>query len=93
METSQNIICKRKFGKTTISIDINGAICVAGDWSTNWGTIYPNNIVQFKEGVLNLCTGFVVQVIGMDSELSTTHREYIHGRINAGKFDHLIEDI
>ena len=89
----EKIQCERKFGKTTISMDINGQICIAGEWFTNWGIIYDFNIEDFKNGIKNPCTGYTVQVVGMDSQPSKTHVDYIHGRIKAGKFDHLIKPL
>lgn len=82
----------RNFHKTRVTIDYTGSISIAGDWSCNWGCIYPHNIQNFKDGIINPCTGFVVQVIGMDSEVAKTHREYIYDKIRKGYFDHLIEE-
>lgn len=83
--------CQRKFGKTQIEIDVNGHIAIVGDWFSNHGCIYPHNIDNFKKGIINPCTGFVVQVIGMDSQITKTYSDYIYTKIRRGYFDHLIE--
>ncbi len=80
----------RKFGKTTVELNKDGRVRIVGEWVTNWGIVYPHNIEAFKQGVVNPCTGHVVQVIGMDSEVCKTHREWIYTWILNGFFDHLI---
>ena len=83
----------RTFGNVRVAIDYDGHISIAGDWSTNWGIIYSHQIQNFKDGIINPCTGFIVQVIGMDSSVATTHLNYIYSKINKGYFDHLIEPL
>jgi len=82
----------RNFHKTRVSISETGSISIAGEWSCNWGCIYPHNIQNFKDGIINPCTGFVVQIIGMDSQPAKTHLNYIYDKIKKGYFDHLIEN-
>jgi hypothetical protein len=82
----------RKFSKTEICISKKGEICIAGEWFTNWGIIYPFHIQKFKDGVKNPVTGFPIQVIGMDSDISRTHANWIYNKIKRGYFDHLIEE-
>ena len=83
--------CQRTFGKIQIEININGHIAIIGDWFANHGCIYDHNIEQFKDGIINPCTGFVVQVIGMNSNVAKTHLNWIYSKIRKGYFDHLIE--
>ncbi len=85
-----DIICKRKFGKNEISITKNGSITITGEWFTAHGVIYDHQIQNFKDDVINPCTGFHVQIIGMDTYIAKTHSNYIYNRIKAGCFDHLI---
>jgi hypothetical protein len=84
--------CQKKFGKTTIFIEKNGSICIAGDWFCNWGIIYPHAIKPFKNGAINPCTGFHIQVIGMDANVFKTHKNWIYDKIRKGYFDHLITE-
>lgn len=88
----QKEYCQRKFGNVQIEINVNGLIAVVGNRFSNHGCIYGHNIQDFKDGIINPCTGFVCQVIGMDSSLARTHLDYIYGKIKKGYFDHLIPE-
>jgi len=91
-EKMKNVICSRKFGKTLIEINYNGSIVIVDDWFANWGIIYPNMIEIFKTGKINPVTGHTYQVIGMDTQPSKTHVNWIESKIMKGYFDHLIND-
>ena len=92
METIKREYCQRNFGSTMITISKAGQICITDGGCTNWGIIYNFQIEAFKNGVINPCTGFHVQVIGMDSEIyNRKHANYIYNKIKKGFFDHLIE--
>ena len=82
--------CQRKFGTTQIEIGVNDHIAIVNDWSSNHGCIYPHMIKVFKDKEVNPCTGFVFQVIGMDSNVAKTHLNWIYSKIRKGYFDHLI---
>lgn len=83
--------CQRKFGKSTIRITREGKISIIDDWYSNYGLIYPFQIKDFKRGIESpTMPGTRLQVIGMDSEVCKTHREWIYSKIDKGYFDHLI---
>jgi len=84
--------CQRNFGKTQVTISYEGEICITDGWYTNWGCIYDHNISQFKNGIINPCTGYRVQVIGMDTQPSRTICNWIYSKIEKGYFDHLIAE-
>jgi hypothetical protein len=85
--------CQKKFEKTTITISKNGSISIVGEWFSNHGLIYPHAIKPFKNGVINPITGLHVQVIGMDTNVCKTHKNWIYDKINKGYFDHLIKEL
>jgi len=83
--------CQKNFAKTTITIDKTGHICITDGWFTNWGLIYNFSIQNFKDDVINPCTGVVIQIIGMDSSIhSNRQKNWIYDKIRKGYFDHLI---
>lgn len=84
--------CQRKFGKTQITIDKQGHIAIIGDWFSNHGIIYDFNIQPFKDGVKSPITGDHIQIIGMDTEVSKIHSNWIYSKIKKGYFDHLYDE-
>jgi len=81
----------KNFGKTRVEIKATGKIIIRNDWNTNHGCIYPHMIENFKQELINPCTSEYYQVIGMETEISRTHANYIYDKIKKGYFDHLIE--
>jgi len=85
--------CKRRFGKSLVTITKNGEIKIVGDFFTNYGLIYPKSIESFKAGEINSVTGFRYQVVGMDKQPSDTILKWIYSKIERGYFDHLIKEV
>ena len=83
--------CQKNFGNTMITIDKTGHICITDSWFTNWGIIYNFSIQDFKNGVINPCTGYPIQIIGMDGNIySDRQKNWIYDKIKKGYFNHLI---
>lgn len=91
-KTKDREYCQRTFGSSLVTITEKGQICIAGDWTTNWGLIYPNMIDIFKSGTINPITGHKHQIIGMDLQPSETICKWIYSKIDKGFFDHLVKE-
>jgi hypothetical protein len=82
----------RKFGKATVTLTATNtgiSVCVAGDYLTNWGSLYEHAFDRFrafKAGTYrSQGDGIDVQVIGMESPISPTIKAWIEGKILSGK--------